>query len=213
MLLGSAATGVGIDRLADFLCELSPSAADRSTAVAAGDSSGRRGGRPDGPAARATCSRRSSIRSSVSSRCSRCCPARCATDDRLINSSTGAEERLHGLFMLRGKEQTPVTEVVAGDIAAVAKLANTHTGDTLAPKGSPVQVEAAGASLAPVRRGDRAAHPGRRRQARQRARSGSRPRIPSLYVDRVEETQQTVLRGLGDTHIPSRSSAWRASSA
>ncbi|MFZ4720711.1 MAG: GTP-binding protein, partial [Ilumatobacteraceae bacterium] len=37
VLLGSATTGVGIDRLADLLCELSPTAADRTTAVLAGD--------------------------------------------------------------------------------------------------------------------------------------------------------------------------------
>ena len=37
VLLGSAVTGVGIDRLADFLCELGPSPADRPVAVVAGD--------------------------------------------------------------------------------------------------------------------------------------------------------------------------------
>ena len=38
VLLGSAITGVGIDRLADFICELGPSPADRPTPVTAGDS-------------------------------------------------------------------------------------------------------------------------------------------------------------------------------
>ena len=61
-------------------------------------------------------------------------------DDQLVNPRTGAAERLHGLFYLRGKEQVPTSAVVAGDIAAVAKLANTGTGDTLAPKGTPVRV-------------------------------------------------------------------------
>ena len=53
---------------------------------------------------------------------------------------TGTDERLHGLFSLRGKEQVDVPEVQAGDIAAVAKLADVSTGDTLAPKGKPVTV-------------------------------------------------------------------------
>ncbi|MEQ1702937.1 MAG: GTP-binding protein, partial [Ilumatobacteraceae bacterium] len=37
VLLGSAVTGVGIDRLADFICELGPSPADRPVSVVAGD--------------------------------------------------------------------------------------------------------------------------------------------------------------------------------
>ncbi|MFZ4720512.1 MAG: EF-Tu/IF-2/RF-3 family GTPase, partial [Ilumatobacteraceae bacterium] len=121
-------------------------------------------------------------------------------DDKLVNSTTGAEERLHGLFLLRGKEQTPVTEVAAGDIAAVAKLSNTHTGDTLAPKGSPVKV------VPPERRAPVygvAILP--RTQADDDKLGNALARVqaedPSLYVDRVEETRQTVLRGLGDTHI------------
>ena len=47
-------------------------------------------------------------------------------DDHLVNPRTGTDERLHGLFTLRGKEQEPVTEVPAGDIGAVAKLDRHH---------------------------------------------------------------------------------------
>ena len=42
---------------------------------------------------------------------------------------------------VRLKEKGAVTEVVAGDIAAVAKLTNTHTGDSLTPKGLPVKAQ------------------------------------------------------------------------
>ena len=69
------------------------------------------------------------------SACSGCCRARVRPDDHLVNSRTGSDERLHGLFTLRGKEQEPASELVAGDIGAVAKLADTVTGDTLAPQG------------------------------------------------------------------------------
>ena len=50
-------------------------------------------------------------------------------------------ERLHTLLSLRGKDQEPVQEVPAGDLAAVAKLSATHTSDTLAPKGTPVVID------------------------------------------------------------------------
>ncbi|TME11834.1 MAG: elongation factor G [Chloroflexi bacterium] len=44
---------------------------------------------------------------------------------------TRADERIGQLNTPRGKLQEPATEIPAGDIGAVAKLTNTHTGDTL----------------------------------------------------------------------------------
>ncbi len=59
-------------------------------------------------------------------------------DAALFNPRSRSEERLHALFTFRGKEQLPETEVPAGDIGAVAKLAATNTGDTLTPRNQPV---------------------------------------------------------------------------
>ena len=52
-------------------------------------------------------------------------------DTHVFNAQTKAEERLGQLLTPRGKTQEPATEIPVGDIGAVAKLANTHTGDTL----------------------------------------------------------------------------------
>ncbi|GAC1362810.1 MAG: elongation factor G [Ktedonobacteraceae bacterium] len=52
-------------------------------------------------------------------------------DTHLYNVQTRADERLGQLVIPRGKTQEPAPEVSMGDIAAVAKLSNTHTGDTL----------------------------------------------------------------------------------
>ncbi len=53
-------------------------------------------------------------------------------DTHVYNVQTKADERMGQLITPRGKTQEPATEIPAGDIGAVAKLANTHTGDTLA---------------------------------------------------------------------------------
>ena len=45
------------------------------------------------------------------------------------------------MFFVRGKQQVPATEVVAGDIFALAKLAGTKTGDTLSLKSEGIQFE------------------------------------------------------------------------
>src|SRR5262249_37612515 len=62
------------------------------------------------------------------------------TDMALVNGRTVSEERLHQITTMRGKEQTPVDEVAAGDIAAVAKLHDTSTGDILGARGASVDV-------------------------------------------------------------------------
>ncbi|MBR7110334.1 MAG: elongation factor G [Clostridia bacterium] len=49
----------------------------------------------------------------------------------VYNATTGEKERIGGLYVMKGKKQEPVDELVAGDIGAVNKLVNTNTGDTL----------------------------------------------------------------------------------
>ncbi len=53
-------------------------------------------------------------------------------DSHVYNIQTKADERLGQLITPRGKTQETATEICAGDIGAVTKLTNTHTGDTLA---------------------------------------------------------------------------------
>ncbi|MES2223097.1 MAG: elongation factor G [Acidobacteriota bacterium] len=56
----------------------------------------------------------------------------CAHDnDSVFNYKQQAQEKLAHLSIMQGKKPLPVTELHAGDLGAVAKLRNTHTGDTL----------------------------------------------------------------------------------
>jgi elongation factor G len=57
-------------------------------------------------------------------------------DANLVNSRSGATERLAHVGCLEGKTIQPVTDIKAGDIGAVAKLKETVTGDTLCDKPS-----------------------------------------------------------------------------
>ncbi len=203
VLCGSATTGVGIDRLADFICELGPSPADRPTKVLAGggdagvevevaaDPSGK-------PLAYVFKTVADQFVGQVS--LFKVLSGTINTDDRLVNTASGAEERMHGLFHLRGKEHLNATKLVAGELGAVAKLGDTVTWSTLAPKDSPVRVpppsqppSVFGLALKPLTQSDDDKLSG----ALQRLLSED----PALAVDRNEETGQTVLRGIGDTHV------------
>ncbi len=59
-------------------------------------------------------------------------------DANVQNYTRSAAERLSHIGVLFGKTITPVTEIHAGDIGAVAKLKETLTGDSLGDKASPI---------------------------------------------------------------------------
>ena len=63
------------------------------------------------------------------------------SDSTYWNTTKDHEERLGKLQVLQGKQQTPVSELRAGDIGAVAKLKDTHTGETLATKEHPIVLD------------------------------------------------------------------------
>jgi len=63
------------------------------------------------------------------------------SDSTVYNVTKKESEKLGQLYIMKGKKQENVTEVVAGDIAAVAKLQHTSTNDTLAEKDHPIELK------------------------------------------------------------------------
>ncbi len=121
-------------------------------------------------------------------------------DDVLANARTRADERMHQVFTMRGKEQDTVAEVAAGDIAAVAKLPDTGTGDILATKGTTVDVDVMAAPeplLAIAIHAKSKADEDKLANALHRLQEED----PVLHIERNAETHQTVLRGMGETHL------------
>ena len=59
-------------------------------------------------------------------------------DDTLYNGDSDAEAKLGKIYTMVGNKPTEVSELFAGDIGAIAKLANTKTGDTLSAKTTPL---------------------------------------------------------------------------
>jgi elongation factor G len=200
VLVGSALTGVGIDRLADFVCRIGPSPSDRDgVLVSAGDTE---------TLVRADSSAKSlafvfkTIADPYVGQLSlfKVLSGTISADDHLINTSSGVDERLHGLFQLRGKEQTPISSIRAGDIGAVAKLTGTRTGTTLATRGLPVRVApiaAPPAVLAVAIQPRTQTDDDKLGSAIQRLQAED----PSLVTYRNEETHQTILAGTGETHL------------
>ena len=59
----------------------------------------------------------------------------------LINEANGKGERLSQLSVLNGRTRKEVTQLVAGDIGAVVKLKDSHTGNTLSSKVLPAIID------------------------------------------------------------------------
>jgi elongation factor G len=118
----------------------------------------------------------------------------------LVNDRTAADERLHQLVSLRGKEQAPLTAVGAGDLAAVAKLSGTTTGDVLGPRGADLDVERL-EPLQPVLpiaiRAKSKGDEDKLANALHRLQEED----PAIRVERNGETHQTLLWGTGETHL------------
>jgi elongation factor G len=120
-------------------------------------------------------------------------------DQHLTNLNRGGDERLAQIFYPRGKEHVATTEVRAGDIGAATKLTHTLTGDTLGSKDGgplpPLDLPAPAYSVAitPKARGDE------EKISSGLARLGEED--PTLHVERMEETKQLVIAGLGDVHL------------
>lgn len=200
VLVASGLTEVGVDRLADLLCELGPSPADRDSRVLAGDLDVEVAADPAGPAllhAFRTVADPFVGQVTVF----RVLSGTVRPGDRLLNTTTKTEERLPGLFRLRGKEHLPTDQVVAGEIAAVAKLTGTPTGSILTARtgagpavaAPPLRSRPAVYALAlePVTQSDDD------RLSAALARLVAED--PTLVIDRSSD--RTVLRGLGDTHL------------
>ena len=199
VVCGSAATGVGIDRLATLLAEIAPPPGRNPTVVNAGDTTREVPSDPAGqPLARVFKTISDPYVGHIS--LLRVVSGTIRPDTVLTNPRSHSDEKLHVLQILRGKEAEPTSEAQAGDIVAVPKLSDTATGDTLAPKGTPVTVpspetEPAVLSIAikPRSKGDE--------DKLMTGLNRLREEDPSLGVMRVDETHQTLLFGTGETHL------------
>ena len=123
-----------------------------------------------------------------------------SSDSRVYNINKSAEERLGQLFMVRGKEQIAVPTVKAGDIGAVSKLSVTSTGDTLGDRGAPYLMPPI---LYPEPLFSAAVFPKTKADLDKLGASLARlvDEDSTLRVERNAETNETILSGMGESHI------------
>lgn len=122
------------------------------------------------------------------------------SDSHVWNTAKDKDERIGQLYVLRGKEQIPVPALHAGDIGAVAKLADTSTGDTLSDPARKVVIEGVKfpgtlftASVMPRTKSDL--------DKMGTALARIVDEDPTLNIGRDPQTGETIVSGLGESHV------------
>ncbi len=121
-------------------------------------------------------------------------------DRPVFNATTSAQERGGHLFTMIGKKYLPVASLAAGQIGAIARLKDTHTGDTLCEEQAPMVLappvfprSVLSVALAPKSKADI-----------EKVSLGLHKLVeedPTLHVTRQEDTHELVLSGLGELHL------------
>lgn len=118
----------------------------------------------------------------------------------VLNSSTGEKERIGRIVRMQADKREDVTEVTAGDIAAIVGLKATTTGHTLADQNSPIILESITFPEPPV---SIAIEP--KTKSDQEKMSLALQRLaeedPTFRVKVDEETGQTIISGMGELHL------------
>jgi elongation factor G len=123
-----------------------------------------------------------------------------SSNSQVWNATRKGVERIGQLFVLRGKNQEPVAQLGAGDIGAVAKLALTNTGDSLTSQDRPL-------IIAPIEFPEPAfslgVHPKTKTDVDKLGAALTRlvEEDPTLHVRRDTDTAETVISGIGETHL------------
>ena len=118
----------------------------------------------------------------------------------LYNVNADENEKLGGLYIMRGKEQIEIDEIYAGDIGATTKLVNTVTGDTLCDKDHKVEYKKLNYSspvlyyaIEPKTKGDE--------EKLSQSLKKIKDEDPTFVIERNPETKQMTIGGQGKVQL------------
>ncbi len=195
VLIGSAASGIGVATLLDRICGELPSPADvpkefDGTSYVPD---------PNGPLAAFV------FKTTADPYVGRISYVRVfsgtlKSDMHVLNAGQDTDERVHNLFWPHGKGQEPATAIGPGDIAAIAKLTTVHTGDTLTTAKDRSQLPAIEfpepiyrVAIVPATKADE----DKLGTSLQRLHEED----PTFRYSRDPGTGQEILEGMGDIHL------------
>ncbi len=123
-----------------------------------------------------------------------------AAGSYVLNARTGDKERVGRIVRMRADQRDEVKEVFAGDICALVGPKNTFTGDTLCDVEKPIQLErikfaepVISMAIEPKTKADQ--------EKMGIALQKLAEEDPTFRLSSNEETQQTIIAGMGELHL------------
>lgn len=118
----------------------------------------------------------------------------------IFNSRSGKKERISRLYQMHSNKQNPIDRVEAGDIAAAVGFKDIRTGDTLCEEGKPIILESItfpdpviGLAIEPKTQKDM--------EKLSIGLAKLSEEDPTFRVQYDDETNQTIIRGMGELHL------------
>jgi elongation factor G len=202
VVCGSATKNIGIDLLMDFIVTSMPSPKDRGAKTGTDPSSGDQIERAPEENAPFSGFVVKTLADPYAGRLTifRVVSGRLGSDGTFYNPNKETKERFTQLLTIAGKEQKPASEGGPGSIVAVAKLKETTTADTLCDDAAKIQYDCPD----PL--------PSLISFALTAKSKGDEDKIfisltklleedPSIKLERVAETKEILLSGLGQIHV------------
>ena len=202
VVCGSALKNMGIKSLMDLIIHVMPSPLDRGPVNGKNPATGDAEARTPEPSTPFSAIVFKTIADPYAGRLTlfRVVSGTVSADSTFYNSTRKITERFGNIFFPEGKNQKSVESLVPGDIAAVAKLKETATGDTVCNEKFPIIFEKVippppimSFAVAPKSRGD------------EEKIVSSINRIieedPTLTFHRDDQTKEMILSGMGQVHI------------
>jgi elongation factor G len=120
--------------------------------------------------------------------------------DRVLNTTTGKTERISRILQMHANHREERDEIMSGEICAIVGFKATTTGDTVSAETAPIRLESMtfpepviAVAIEPKTKGDQdKLGAGLQRLAEE---------DPTFRVHTDEETNQTVISGMGELHL------------
>jgi len=202
ILCGSGLRDIGIKELLDTIVNFLPSAADRPKVEAAKQDGSEKISLDANPNAPFAALVFKTVSDPFLGQISmfKVISGKLQSNGGFYNVTRGTREKIGQLFTLLGKTQVSMESAQAGDIACVAKLKDTQTGDSIGDEKNPLKFEeiqfpepAISFSLKPRTRAD------------EDKISGALHKLtaedPTFKLTRDEQTKEMIVSGMGDMHI------------
>jgi len=201
VLLGSALKNIGVSQLLDFINTYMPSPVERGEIKALNESGDEVKIKPSDAEPLAAAVFKTIIDPYAGQlTVMRIFAGKISADSNIYNISKKSKERIGHIFHLSGKKHEPVQTAVAGDIIAIAKLKDTHTGDSFCDEKHPVLITPVSLpnavisfAIKPKSKGDEdKIHSGLKKLMEE---------DPTLHITRDSQAKEMILSGMGQVHL------------